>query len=308
MYMRDPVQVIKQHISALEHFNSMEFRPVTKPVRSDGTTYQSSPLETSHFHDVYKSVRHRVFSSSDSTVIWNENNPSRARSFVGFLQLFSDKTATTLTTSAFVAYPLHEVLLNTTAEKREWLINNGYTIIGFLPVSISDFDIAQKDMENTVSELVDAECHIKPLDDDVRLTSTSEGREQNMLVLHSALRKAFQALEDVCTTGFIVRSTTCGTWRCFPAVVSYCSDIPEAKNLTTVRHGLTVTRPCHRCLATLSDFEKFSDCLPRHRSQTTDVRRIVAECKGQLQSLVNTRPVNLVRLQKQKIEDTLKTY
>lgn len=95
-----------------------------------------------------------------------------------------------MTSSAFLANPLHAVLLNTTPEKRELLINNGYTIIGFLPVSISDFHTGQKDIDDAVNELVDDDCNIEPLDDDVRLTSTTDGREQNKLVLHNALRKA----------------------------------------------------------------------------------------------------------------------
>ena len=308
MYMRDPLDLLKEQISVLEDRDGFTFRPVPKPRRADGTTYQSTPMETDHFHDVYNSVRRRVFSTADAKVIWNEDSPSTPRSFVGYLQLFSDKTATTLTSSAFVAYPLHAVLLNTTPEEREWLINNGYTIIGFLPVSISDFQSGPGDVETAEKDLVNDVSIIEPLDDDVRLTSTSEGREQNMLVLHNALKTALRALEGVTTTGFLVTSRKLGTWRCFPAVVSYCADIPEAKNLTTVKHGLAVTRPFHRCLGTLSDFKNCTTPVLRHRGHTADVRRIVGECSMKVQSLETTRQVHQVRVHKKMIEDALKSY
>lgn len=308
MYMRDPIDVLKQQISALEDRDAFTFRPVPKSRRSDGSTYQSTPMETSHFHDVYSSVRRRVFSTTDISVVWNDNIPSTPRSFVGFLQFFSDKTATTLTSSAFVAYPLHAVFLNTSPEHREWLINNGYTIIGFLPVSTSDSNTEQNDMDSTAKDSLDGDSNVEPLDDEVRLTSTSNGREQNMLVLHNALKTALKSLEDVAPTGFLVSSRSSGTWRCFPALVSYCADIPEAKNLTTVKHGLAVTRPCHRCLGTLSDFEKCSNPVNRHRSHTAEVRRIVSELAKKVQSLEGTRQVHQVRLLKKSIEETLKSH
>ena len=55
-YMRDPLYALKQQISALEEDDGFTLRPVPKPQRPDGTTYQSTPMETSHFHNVYSSL------------------------------------------------------------------------------------------------------------------------------------------------------------------------------------------------------------------------------------------------------------
>lgn len=77
--------------------------------------------------------------------------------------IFSQKAATSLSTSSFVPYPINVVLLNANPVKREWLINNGYTIFAFLPVFISDLN---KDQDNNVDDLLDDDFQLLPLDDD----------------------------------------------------------------------------------------------------------------------------------------------
>lgn len=94
-------------------------------------------------------------------------------------------------------------------------------------------------MSCTVDEIVDAVCKVLPLEDKVRLTSTSECREQKMLDLHEALKRSFQALEDISITGFLPQSQCSGVWKCFPALVSYCADITKAKSLCTVKTDLS---------------------------------------------------------------------
>lgn len=57
-----------------------------------------------------------------------------------------NKAPATLSSSAVVAYPLHVFLLKTHITKREWLINNGDKIIGFLPVSIPELKAEKKEI------------------------------------------------------------------------------------------------------------------------------------------------------------------
>lgn len=72
----------------------------------------------------------------------------------------------------------------------------GYIIIGFLPVSSSEFnadqddsayDIPSADSERTTVE--------RALHYEVRLESKSDGRWLNMLVFQNSLSRAFQSLE-----------------------------------------------------------------------------------------------------------------
>lgn len=126
-------------------------------------------MQRAHFYNIYRSVHQRLFSCKDDKVFWEYCNPSLRDSFVGYLQLFSGKTSTTLTSSAFFAYPIHVALLNTSPIRRDLLINKVYKIIGFLYVSISDFNI---DLDDIVSDIVDADFQLLPMDDYFLLTSS----------------------------------------------------------------------------------------------------------------------------------------
>ena len=56
--------------------------------------------------------------------------------FTGMVQLFSDKTHTSLSSTAFVGYPLHVVLLKFRPEFVEHCIRSGKTCVAFLPVQL----------------------------------------------------------------------------------------------------------------------------------------------------------------------------
>lgn len=70
----------------------------------------------------------------------------------------------------------------------------------FFLFSISDLNIDQGD---SVDYIFDADCQLLSMDDDITPTLTSDGRERNILVLHNALERSFQDLEDVAVTGFL---------------------------------------------------------------------------------------------------------
>ena len=55
-------------------------------------------------------------------------------------------------------------------------------------------------------------------------------------------------------------------------LISYCCDIPEAKDMSTVRHNMNTKCPCHRCLATLSSIESFTKAPTRHHKDTFKIK------------------------------------
>ena len=309
MYLANPVDVLQRQIQELDKKGDFIFRPTEKIKSTSGELRQNQPMHTDYFHDMYKAVRQRVMSSSDRTLVWNDNDASFPESFVGFLQLFSDKTASSLTSSAFVAYPLHAVLLNCAPQQKEWLINNGYTIIGFLPVTISppNDDDDSLDVQESLQSNITSQ-HSVILQDSVCNTSSSDGREQNMLLLHAALAKALQDFESVCERGFAIHSSSIGPCTCFPLLVSYCCDIPEAKNVSAVKHGLSVLRPCHRCLALVVVFHIASSMPSRHRHHTRTTRAKVQECTNLIKQSEKIGDVPTQRSQLDVIQKSLKTY
>lgn len=72
----------------------------------------------------------------DLNSIRNENT-DESFSFLGMLQVYSDKTVTNLKAAATVAYAAHIVLLNFIKDFQMFLINRGHTIVEKLPVSVS---------------------------------------------------------------------------------------------------------------------------------------------------------------------------
>lgn len=173
MYLRERPELPRDQIYVLDKGGDFIFQPLSKTLCAEGTAFKSSSMQTAHFHNIYRSVSQIVLSCKDVNVFCNDCNHSLSASFVEYLQLISDKTAATVISSAFVSYPRHVVLLNTSPVRGELIINNGYTIISFLIVSISDFN---KEKDDSIGDIIDADCQILPLDDDFRLTSTTEGR------------------------------------------------------------------------------------------------------------------------------------
>lgn len=194
------------------------------------------------------------------------------KSFVWFIQFFLDKTATSLNSSANVADPCHAVFLNCTQQHIVWLINNGYAVIAFLPFSIAFVDVdevcAGSDYSIPTASSVVPSVQFQY---NVRVTSSADVLHQNTLLLQSALARALRAVEDMSQAGFIINSMLKGQWMCFPLLVSNCCDIVEAKNVSTVKHGLSVNTPRNRCLAFVDDFDRTSKFTLRDRHSTENL-------------------------------------
>ena len=109
LYHRDPIQALIRQIVKANSENCLFLH--TQQTDTDQTQLISHPMHTSLALRVQKYIRERVMGSENDSVIWNDNDPSLPLSFVGQLQLFSDKTCTTLKAFAIVAYPVHLTLL-----------------------------------------------------------------------------------------------------------------------------------------------------------------------------------------------------
>lgn len=103
-----------------------------------------------------------------------------------------------------------------------------------------------------------------------------------MIVLHNVLKISVHGLERVIVPDFLIRFYRSGVWYCFSVVESYCADIPEAKTLCTVKHGLIVPRTCHRCLCTPEDFEKITKSNIRHTFHTSFTRGEVQKLRKKI--------------------------
>lgn len=69
--------------------------------------------------------------SFDNRDTWTEGFLDDKYSFVGFVQWFSEKTARSVKGTVLISYAFHAELLNATIATRNWLIDNGPTLVGF---------------------------------------------------------------------------------------------------------------------------------------------------------------------------------
>ena len=68
IYTRDPRTALYDQCSVLQDFDDFIFRPSLMSTLSDGTPFQTSPMHTAHFQNVYKFIRQSLFNCNDNTV------------------------------------------------------------------------------------------------------------------------------------------------------------------------------------------------------------------------------------------------
>lgn len=76
-----------------------------------------------------------------------------------------------------------------------------------------------------------------------------------MPVLHNALKRSVQSIEEHCLTGRLSNALSLQLSEMLPCSLRYCADIVNAKNVSVVKHRLSVTRPCRRCFEILNKIQ-----------------------------------------------------
>lgn len=98
-------------------------------------------LHSKFCKNVFAKIRSHVHSSTSYNFFRNKQHASGKHfSFVGMVQFFKDKTATTLKTNAIVAYLVLVVLLNFTQKFRSFFVFHGHTFVVLLPVCTTKYE------------------------------------------------------------------------------------------------------------------------------------------------------------------------
>ena len=259
------------------------------------------PLHSPFFQDLHFKIKNQKMASSDDTVFWSENENNK--SFPGFIQIFTDKTVTTLKPGGMVAHAVHVTFINFTKQFRRYLITHGHTIVGFLPTASISRGTHSKITEETDNNLLyssiptppiedlceeeyqpahssckpikSGEGHVIALEDNIGLTSSNSGRQVKILLIHNCMKEILKPLMQTVVSGFPIHKATDICWTCFPFLVSFCCDIPEAKDIAAILHNLNTRCPCHRCLVTLECIQKLIRKPSRTMNLTKFIRRNV---------------------------------
>lgn len=118
------------------------------PEQKDALSRVISPsMTTYYFQKCHEDLRKKVMGSFDDRNVWSEKGYGNCKSFVGTVEIFSDKTATTLKNTALVVHQVHTILLNNFIRVRQRLMDILLTLVGFLRVYCSNKVLQDKGRE-----------------------------------------------------------------------------------------------------------------------------------------------------------------
>jgi len=216
VFKRNPIRLLEQQIQAWNEYNTLG-------------KHNAYAIHTETVRKIRDYIKLRTISHSSEP--WIEEGPFNKRnrlSIVGFVQLFTDKTTTALGSAGIDGYPAHVVMMNFPTHFMEWCIRHGLTCTGFLPVS---------------TEMVTPHSSERP-----RFPTGEEERSVRMGLLHAAVERILEPLSLAACNGFPVDLDGPLHVRCHPVLFSFCCDIPEAKDMTALKHGSRTAYGCHRCM------------------------------------------------------------
>ena len=245
LYLRSTVDVLQSQVAGASDVSCF-FNP--KSNQDNVGNPMTAELGKAGVH----AISSAIMSSSDKGVLWHDSITSLESSFVGLIQVYSDKSKTSLKESGFQFYPLHVTLLNFSEEYKRDCIVSGATFLAFLPV------LFYRDVDGHIME-------------------ENVDRPQKLRLLHLAMDIV---LTDICNLGycgFSCKDSEGRRRRCHPCVVSYCCDLPESKDMSSVKNGNSSERNCHRCLAQTNHFNVLTASNHRTGNET---ERIIREARN----------------------------
>ena len=199
-------------------------------------------------------VKKAIMGREESHIRWRTASHEGESSFVGMVQLYSDKSKTSLKESAFQFYPLHLALLNFSNEYRRECVVNGRTFVAFLPLTFEN--------DESMSE-----------------TGKALTRDVRMMLTQEAINCVMAELASVSLEGFLCVDSDGMKRRRHSFLSSYCCDLPEAKDMTSVKNGNSSLRNCHRCMAETKEFNQYTKAKLRCGFETHDTIAKAIELK-----------------------------
>lgn len=148
--------------------------------------------------------------------------------------MYSEKSNTTLESSVFHFYPVHSILFNFTREARKQLIQQGMTMVGYLPTSF---------------------CRTET---DVLRSTSGLSRRDRVLMIHKCLKTILSLFVKYTVKCIVTHTFDNISLRIHPVLCSYVFYLPEAKDRTGLLNENNINRNCHHFLASIQSFSSYS--------------------------------------------------
>lgn len=242
IYVRSPIELLQSQIRG----SSSRSTFFNYSMNSGNDESYCHPMMAQLGKHGERTVRNIVMSCSEQKVIWHSDQNSTEKSFAGMIQLYSDKSQTSLKESSFQFYPIHLALLNYSEEYRRQCIVKGMTTVAFLPVKFYSIK------ENNKVEM-------------------NISRSKSLEILHRNISIVLKEIKISGLEGFKCKDMEGNLRRCHPCIASYCCDLPESKDILPIKNGNSGRRNCHRCTAETMNFNKFTTCDRRRGGGTVSM-------------------------------------
>ena len=250
IHVRSVLKLLREQIKNASESSAIFNPPATGSVPNE----YSHPMLAELGTKCEPIVREEIMQSVNKEEMWRNAEKSGEQSFVGMIQLYSDKSRSSLKDSAFQFYPLHVTLLNFSESYRRNCIQNGSTNIAFLPVQYY--------------KCINGEKVVQAVD-----------RLSRLKMLHLSISFILSDLRSTAYEGFSCSDKDERIRICHPCLGSYSCDLPEGKDLTSVRNGNNSNRNCHRSLALTTDFNKYSNAPKRNGEKENLVSKKIEELR-----------------------------
>lgn len=156
-------------------------------------------------------------------------------SFLGMVQVYTNKMASSLKRNATIAHPIHLLRLNLRIKCHIFFIAHGHTLMRLIHVPTFERRTYGGD---TAASLTQSGIRLSPavrFSDELPLTSHRDAIDTKLKVLCKALHKVPECLRDDSARGFQV--FICGkAWTVHPNITSYCCDTREWEEMSIVKY------------------------------------------------------------------------
>jgi len=251
MYIRPFQDFIRTQV-ALVHSSDICLRPDPHDLH-----YTRSIRGAKVTSDAHAFLRAKIM-QSEHAHRWNERpSDMLPQSFVGLLQMYSDKSASSLKAHSIASHPAHLALMNIGTKTRERLILGGFTIAAFLPCDMVSTHIDREQPHATANVLLIREDRLKLIQESVQLL--------------------LQQPTQLQTYGIDVETADNKKLRLHPILVSCVLDIPEGKALTATKGSVSTVAPCSRCYIPKQDLVSNVSAEKRTLDDTIRIRAIGAD-------------------------------
>ncbi len=132
-FRRCVLKTLQGQISESSHRNTLYHEQEETTIMSN-VVGSSHPMTADLGLEAVPAVRKSIEDCHDIDVFWRSLLHDGRESFIGCVQLSSDKSKIALKTTSFEFYPLHISQLNFRESFRRSLVSTGRTVVAYLPV------------------------------------------------------------------------------------------------------------------------------------------------------------------------------